>query len=82
MKKALCQAGYYAAAMILVAVILLSFGYNFGEALFVGNFRELVVHVGPLVLLAICGIVQIRDRIGHAAIMEELEPDLGVFLFI
>ena len=37
MKKALCQAGYYAAAMILVAVILLSFGYNFGEALFVGS---------------------------------------------
>lgn len=37
MKKALCQAGYYAAAMILVAVILLSFDYNFGEALFVGS---------------------------------------------
>ncbi|MBQ9660440.1 MAG: hypothetical protein IJV37_04135 [Bacteroidales bacterium] len=37
MKKALCQVGYYLAAMILVAVILLSFGYTFGEALFVGT---------------------------------------------
>ena len=37
MKKALCQAGYYAAAIILVAMILLSFGYSFGEALFVGT---------------------------------------------
>lgn len=37
MRNALCQAGYYAAAMILVAVILLSFGYTFGEALFVGT---------------------------------------------
>ena len=37
MKKALCQTGYYAAAMILVAVILLSFGYTFSESLFVGT---------------------------------------------
>lgn len=37
MKKALCQAGYYAAAIILVAMILLSFGYAFSEALFVGT---------------------------------------------
>ena len=42
--------------------------------------REYVEDDG--VLLAICGIVQIRDRVGHAAIMEELEPDLGVFLFV
>ena len=37
MKKALCQVGYYAAAIILVAMILLSFGYAFSEALFVGT---------------------------------------------
>ena len=37
MKKALCQTCYYAAAIALVAVILLSFGYRFGEALFVGT---------------------------------------------
>lgn len=37
MKKALLQIGYYAAAIALVAVILLSFGYTFGEALFVGT---------------------------------------------
>ena len=37
MKKALCQTGYYVAAVALVAVILLSFDYRFGEALFVGT---------------------------------------------
>ena len=37
MKKALCQTGYYVTAVALVAVILLSFSYRFGEALFVGT---------------------------------------------
>lgn len=37
MKKALCQTCYYSAAIALVAVIMLSFGYRFGEALFVGT---------------------------------------------
>ena len=37
MKKALCHIGYFVVAVASVAVILLSFGYSYGEALFVGT---------------------------------------------
>ena len=37
MKKALCHIGYFVVAVASVAVILLSFGYNYDEALFVGT---------------------------------------------
>lgn len=37
MKKTLCHIGYFTVAVASVAVILLSFGYSYAEALFVGT---------------------------------------------
>ena len=52
------------------------------EALLVGDLSELVVHVGPLVVLAIGGIVQIRDRVRNSTIMQVLEPNLGMLFLV
>ena len=42
---------------------------------------ELSVHIGPLVVLAGGGIGQVGQGIGHT-VVQELKPDLGVFLLV
>lgn len=41
---------------------------------------ELVVHVRPLIIFAGSGVREVVSRAGHLAAMEQLEPELGVFL--
>ena len=43
---------------------------------------EFGVHIRPFVILAVSGILQIVCRAGHLAAVEELKPDLGVFLLV
>ena len=53
-----------------------------GEAFFLGFGRHAVVHVGPLVVLALGGIAEVGHRVGDVAAVEKLEPELGVFLLV
>ena len=55
---------------------------DFFEALFVRHLGELGIHIRPLVVFAVGGIFQIHRGHRHFAAVEELEPDLGVFLLI
>ena len=52
------------------------------EALGSGRLGEFGVHVGPLVVLAIGSVGQVGERIGHAAIVKRLEPELGVLFLV
>src|SRR5699024_734548 len=51
------------------------------KALFLGGGGETGVHVGPLVVLAGGGVRQIGQGVGHA-VVQQLEPDLGVLLLV
>ena len=51
------------------------------EALFPGGLGEAGVHVGPLVILAGGGVLQVVQGVADA-VVEELEPDLGVLLLV
>ena len=52
------------------------------EALGLRVLGEALVHVGPLVVLALGGVLQVRDRVRNVAVMQELEPDLRVLLLV
>ena len=51
-----------------------------GEAFFFSGFREAFVHVGPFVVFAFGGSLQVLGGVADA--FEFLEPKLGVFLFV
>ena len=73
---------------IAFLVLLFYFGDQFeehgylGEAFLAGGLGHTGIHVGPLVVLASGGIFQIGLGIRHIAIMQELEPNLGMFLLV
>ena len=50
------------------------------EALLLGVLGHMVVHIAPLVVLALGGVEEVLRRVTQAA--QLLEPELGVFLFI
>ena len=52
------------------------------KALRPGLLGELPVHVGPLEVLAVGGIVQVGRGGGHLAAVEQLEPHFGVLLLV
>ena len=51
-----------------------------GKAFSLGGLREVFVHVGPFVVLAVGGSLQVGS--GVADTVEFLEPQLGVFLLV
>jgi hypothetical protein len=55
---------------------------DLGEALLAGGLGEAGIHVGPLVVLAVGGVVQVGDGAGHAVVVQELEPDFRVLFFV
>lgn len=55
---------------------------DLGEPFFPGGYGETGIHVSPLVVLAISSICKIDLGCRYRTAMKELEPDLGVFLFI
>ena len=69
-------------------MFLLNFGHHFeengdfGEAFLASGLGHTGVHISPFIVLAIGGILQIGLGVGHFAIMEELEPNLGMFLLV
>ena len=54
---------------------------NLVEALFLGDLGKTGIHIGPLVVLTLGSIEQVGVGIGHA-VVQQLEPDLGVLLFV
>jgi hypothetical protein len=52
------------------------------ESLFLGHLGKLGIHVSPLEVLAIGCILEISLGIRNSAIMQKLEPDLGMLLLI
>lgn len=57
-------------------------GRDFLKALFVGFLGHRVVHVGPLVAFAGRRVFQVFDCRGNFLVMQQFEPDFGVFLFV
>ena len=57
-------------------------GSNLCEALFLGLLCHAVVHVGPLVVFALGGSLQIASGILYGATFKVLEPHLGVLFLI
>ena len=55
---------------------------NLCEAFLAGGLGHTGVHVGPFKVLACGGILQVGLRVRHVTIVEQLEPNLGVFHFI
>ena len=55
---------------------------NFGETFLASCLGHAGIHVGPLVVFAIGGILQVGFGVGHLAVVQELEPNLGMFLLI
>ena len=55
---------------------------DFGKAFFVGFSGHAVIHVGPLVVFAGCGVFQVFDRRGNFAAVQQFEPDFGMFFFV
>ena len=51
---------------------------DLGKALLLGGLGELVVHRGPLVVLACSGITQVVQGVGNGAVVQILKPQLGV----
>ena len=51
---------------------------NLGKALLLGGLGKLVVHRGPLVVLARSGITQVVQGVGNGAVVQILKPQLGV----
>ena len=52
------------------------------EALGLCVLGKALVHVGPLVVFAFGGVFQVRDRVRHIAVVQQLEPDLRVLLLV
>ena len=52
------------------------------ESLFAGDLGKLLVHLGPLVVFACRRVAQIVYSRGHCAVVQLLEPDLRVLLFV
>ena len=52
------------------------------EALFLRLFGEAGVHIRPFVVLARGGVDEVLFRGRNVAAVQQLEPDLGVFLFV
>ncbi len=55
---------------------------DFVEAFFTGFLGHLSVHVGPFIIFAVGGSLQVSDGIRNFSAHQILEPDLGVFLFV
>ena len=51
-----------------------------GEAFFFGRLREALVHVSPLEVLAVCGILEVLRRGADA--LKLAQPHLGVVLLV
>lgn len=58
------------------------FACDFGEALLVGLACHTIVHVGPLVVLTLCGVLEIGHCVGYLAAVEIFVPELGVLLLV
>ena len=52
------------------------------EALFLGHVGELLVHLGPLVVLARGRVLEVLRGGRNAAVMQQLEPQLRVLLLV
>ena len=55
---------------------------NVVKTLFLSGVGETGIHIRPFVVLTGSGILQIRDRIRNFAVMQQFEPNLGMFLLI
>ena len=84
------QAALYIGEQFAVAFLMLFLNGRYGlkqscnllEALFTGFFGKGGIHVRPLVILALCGILQVFGRGTYGAVMQELKPNLCMFLLI
>ena len=71
---------------VALLVVLLNGGHQteagsqLREALLLGGLGETVVHIRPLVVLALSGRQQVLRRVADA--LQLLEPQLGVFLLV
>ena len=57
-------------------------GSDTGEAFFASLSSEFGVHVGPLIVLALGSVEQVGSCCRDFALVQELEPNLCMFLFI
>ena len=72
---------------VALLVLLFDLGHrfeesrNFGEALFPGLLGEAGIHIGPFVIFARRRVLEIVRRAADPAV-EQLEPNLGMLLFV
>ncbi len=57
-------------------------GGNRLKAFRVGGVGKFLIHFGPFIMFTICGVRKVGDSVGDVVIMEQLKPELCVFLFI
>lgn len=55
---------------------------DFGKSFFPCGFGEAGIHVGPFVVFTGGGVVEVCQSRGNIPVVEELEPDFCVFLFV
>ena len=55
---------------------------DFGKAFFVSFLSHAVIHIGPFIIFAGSSIFQIGDSVGNLTVMQQLEPQFGMFFFI
>lgn len=83
-------AGFYILAKLEVALLVealdlrdeLKSRGDGGKAFLPGYLGEIRIHLGPLIMLARCGVRQIVNCAGYAAAVQLLEPELRVLLLI
>ena len=53
-----------------------------GEALFLCGLCKFGIHIGPLEVFAFSGSCEVGSSLGNIAVVQELEPNLGMLLLV